>query len=201
MQKYIVIYDTTQQSCNSQNNSYIILTSYVIFLAKKLNSILIKLYTLNFKPYIYNCAKTLVSQSAQPELSCLNLNDRQMSLARLINVQLKPRHCNLETMQCKNETSESLCNPMSTSTRTCQSNKQAAHQFLIAGPKCMKLSEKKQGMIVTICLALLNPIKRTWRVHVGAVRLKNASGDTGVEEPSTVCFEPANVLCSLNGIL
>lgn len=65
----------------------------------------------------------------------------------------------------------------------------------------MKLSGKKHGMIVTICLGLLNPIKRTWRVHVGAVRLRNASGDPGAEEPSTVCFEPTNVLCSLNGIL
>lgn len=63
------------------------------------------------------------------------------------------------------------------------------------------LREKKQGTIVTICLGLLNPIKRTWRVHVGAVRLRNASGGSGSEEPSAACFEPANVLCSLNGIL
>lgn len=34
-------------------------------------------------------------------------------------------------------------------------------------------------MVVTICLGLLNPIKVVWRVYVGAVRLRNASGDTG----------------------
>lgn len=122
MQKYIVTYNMTQQSCNNQN---MILTSHLVFLANKLNSILIsmavKLYTSYFKPYIHNCTECLVSQSAQPVLFCIKLNDRQMSPAMqaLINVHLKPPHCNLETMQCKNETSESLCNPMSTSIRSC----------------------------------------------------------------------------------
>lgn len=56
-------------------------------------------------------------------------------------------------------------------------------------------------MVVAICLGLLNQIKMAWKVHVGAVRLRNASRGTGSEEPSTACFEPANVFCTLNGIL
>lgn len=145
----------------------------------------------------------MISQSAQSMLFCLEQNDRQMSptMQVFINVQLKPLHHNLETMQCKNETSESLRNPMSISTISWYSNKEAVHQFVIAGPKCIKLLEKKQGTVVTICLGLLNPIKRTWRVHVSAVRLRNASEGKTSEEPSTACFVPANVLCSLNGIL
>lgn len=145
----------------------------------------------------------MVSQSAHSMLFCLKKNNRQMSptMQAFINVQLKPLHCGLETMQCKYETSESLCNPTSTSTRSCYSNKQAAHQFVIAGSKCIKLFKKKQGTIVAICLGLLNPIKRTWKVYAGPVRLRNTSGGTGSEEPSTIYFEPANVLCSLNDIL
>jgi len=64
-----------------------------------------------------------------------------------------------------------------------------------------KTLQEKKGMVVTICLGLLNPTKMVQSVYVGAVRLRNASGHTGSEQPSTACFEPVNVFCALNGIL
>lgn len=67
-------------------------------------------------------------------------------------------------------------------------------QFISLLLLVLKLLRKKQGKIITICPALLNPIETGWNVHIAAMRLRNASVATKLEEPHTACLKPADVL-------